>query len=122
MLMTKTATASRSIARISLKDAVTILKNVRMKPVNKAKSLLNDLINEKRNIQGKHFTGASKEILSLIEEAETNAESLGLDTEKLFVKKAVANKTFTYILPKSRYSHRGKRAKLCQLEITVEER
>ena len=120
--MAKTATASRSIARISLKDAVTIFKNVRKKPVNKAKALLNDLINEKRSIRGKHFTGASKEILGLIEEAEANAESLGLDTERLFVKEAVANKSFTYMLPKSRYSHRGKRAKLCQLKITVEER
>lgn len=120
--MAKTATASRSIARISLRDAVTIFKNVRKKPVNKVKALLNDLINEKRSIQGKHFTGASKEILRLVEEAEANAESLGLDTEKLFLKEAVANKSFTYMLPKSRYSHRGKRAKLCQLKITVEER
>jgi len=118
----KTATASRPIARISIKDAITILKNVRKKPVKKVKALLNDLINEKGNIQGKHFTGASKEILSLVEEAEINAESLGLDTEKLFVKEAIANKSFTYFLPKSRYSHRGKRAKLCQLKITMEER
>ena len=120
--MVKIATASRPIARISLKDAVSIFKNVRDKPVKKVKDFLNGLINEKRDIQGKHFTGASKEILSLVEEAETNAESLGLDTEKLFVKEAVANKSFTYMLPKSRYSHRGRRAKLCQLKITVEER
>ncbi len=120
--MAKTATASRSIARVSLKDSVLILKNVRNKSVKKVKAFLNDLINEKRNIQGKHFTGASKEILSLVKEAEVNAESLGLDIEKLFIKEAVANKSFTYMLPKSRYSHRGKRAKLCQLKITVEER
>lgn len=120
--MARTATASRSLARISLRDSITILKNVRKKPVNKVKAFLNDLINEKRNIRGKHFTGASKEILRLVEEAEANAESLGLDTEKLFLKEAVANKSFTYMLPKSRWSHRGKRAKLCQLKVTVEER
>jgi len=120
--MAKTATASRSIARISLKDAVVVSKNIRKRPVNKVKALLNDLINEKRDIRGKHFTGASKEILSLVKEAEANAESLGLDTEKLFIKEVVANKSFTYMLPKSRYSHRGKRAKLCQLKITLEER
>ena len=119
--MTKTATASRPMARISVKDAVTIFKNVRKKPVNKVKAFLNDLINEKRSIRGKHFTGASKEILRLVEGAEANAESLGLDTERLFVKEAVANKAFTFMLPKSRYSHRGKRAKLCQLKITLEE-
>jgi len=117
--MAKTATASRPIARISLKDSIMILKNVRKKPVNKVKALLNDMINEKRSIRGKHYTGASKEILRLVEEAEANAEALGLDTERLFVKEAVANKSFTYMLPKSRWSHRGKRAKLCQLKITV---
>ena len=117
--MAKTATASRPIARISLKDSITILKNVRKKPVNKVKTLLNDMINEKRNIRGKHYTGASKGILKLVEEAEANAEVLGMDTERLFIKEAVANKSFTYMLPKSRWSHRGKRAKLCQLKITV---
>jgi ribosomal protein L22 len=120
--MAKTATASRPNARISIKDSVLILKNIRNKPVNKAKIFLQELIDEKKDIQGKHYTGASKEILSLVEEAETNAESLGLDTEKLFLKEAVANKSFTFMLPKSRYSHRGKKAKICQLNITVEER
>jgi len=115
-------TASRPTARVSLRDSVLIFKNIRNKSVKKVKGLLNDMINQKRNLNGKHYTGASKEILSLIEEAENNAESLGLDTEKLFVKEAVANKAFTYMLPKSRWSHRGKRAKICQLKIIIEER
>jgi ribosomal protein L22 len=73
------------------------------------------------DIDGRYYTGASKEILSLIEEAENNAEALSLDTEKLFVKEVVVNQTFTYMLPKSRYSHRGRKAKLCQLKITLVE-
>jgi len=117
--MTKTAIASRPSARISLKDSVVIFKKIRNKPVKKAKSLLVDMINQKRNLNGKHYTDESKEILSLIEEAENNAEFLGLDKEKLFIKEAVANMAFTFMLPKSRWSHRGKRAKICQLKIVL---
>lgn len=120
--MKKTATAMRPTARVSLKDSVKIFKNMRNKSVEKVKKLLNDLINQKRDIEGKYYTGASKEILGLIEEAEANADSLGLDRERLYVKEAVVNKAFTYMLPKSRWSHRGKRAKICQLKITLGER
>jgi ribosomal protein L22 len=119
--MAKTITASKPLAKVSIKDSITILKHVRNKPVKKAKAYLNGLIDEKMDIDGKHYTGASKEILRLIEEAENNAESLDLDKEKLFVKEAVANKSFTYMLPKSRYSHRGRKAKLCQLKVTLVE-
>lgn len=120
--MTETATASNPTARVSIKDSVKIMKNVRNKPLKKAKAFLNDLINEKRDIDGKHYTGASKAILELIEEAENNAESLNLDKEKLFIKEAIVNQAFRYMLPKSRYSHRGKKAKICQLKISLEER
>ncbi len=119
--MKKTVTATRPIARISLKDSVLIFKHIRNKPTKKVRAFLEDLINQKRSINGKYYTKASKEILSLIKEAESNAESLGLDTEKLYIKEAVADKSFTFILPKSRWSHRGKRAKLCRLKITLGE-
>lgn len=117
--MAKTVSASRPNARVSLKDSVVIFKKIRNKPVKKVKMLLNDMINRKRDLNGKYYSGASKEILSLIEEAEGNAESLGLDTEKLFIKEAVADKAFTFMLPKSRWSHRGRRAKICQLKLVL---
>ena len=117
--MIKTATASNSTARISRKDSITLFKNIRRKPVRKAKRLLNDLLEEKRNIDGRYFTKASKEILGLIESAERNAEAKGLDTEKLLIKEAKAEHSFRFYLPKSRYSHRGKRAKICQLSMTL---
>jgi len=117
-----TTTALRPTARVSLKDAVKVFRNIRNKNIEKVKNLLNDLINQKRDVGGKYYTGASKEILSLIEEAENNADSLGLDREKLFVKEAAVNKALTYMLPKSRWSHRGRKAKICQLKITLGER
>lgn len=120
--MAKTVSASRSNARVSLRDSVLIFKKIRNKPVKKVKMLLNDMINQKRNLNGKYYTGASKEILSLIEEAENNAESFGLDRERLFIKEAAADKAFTFMLPKSRWSHRGRRAKICQLKVVLGER
>jgi len=118
----KTATASRPMARISLRDSVTIFKNIKNKPVKKAKMLLDDLINQKRDIDGKHYTSASKEILKLIEEAESNADSRELDRERLFIKEVTAGQGLRFMLPKSRFRHRGRKAKICQLKITVEER
>lgn len=119
--MKRVATAKRPIAKISLRDSVEILKKIRSKPVNKAKTFLTDLVEQKRSLDGKYYTKASGEILKLIEESEKNAESQGLDRERLFIKEAFANKSFRFILPKSRWSHRGKRAKICQLMITLGE-
>lgn len=118
----KTATAKNPTARVSLKDSVKIFNVIRNKPVEKSKGFLDDLINQKRSIGGRYYTNATKEILRLIEEAEKNAESIGLDIRKLFIKEAVTNQAFRFRLPKSRWSHRGRRAKICQLSITLEER
>jgi ribosomal protein L22 len=120
--MRKTVTALRPTARVSWKDSVKIFRKIKGKHVEKVKNFLNDLINQKRDIDGKFYTGATKEILSLIEEVENNADSLEMDREKLYLKEAVVNKAFTYMLPKSRWSHRGRKAKICQLKVTLEER
>ncbi len=115
-------TASKPNARVSMKDSILLFNQIRNKPVSKAKLLLNSLIEQKRNLNGRYYTLVSKEILGLLNDAEANAESLGLDTEKLFIKNASANKTFTFMLPKSRFSHRGRKAKISSLEVTLEER
>jgi len=122
MKQEKTIISSRPLARVSLKDSNTIFQKIRNKPIKKSKTLLNQLLDQKINIDGRYFTKASKEILELIEDAEKNADAKGLNTDKLFVKQAVANKSFRYYLPKSRFSHRGRRAKICQLKIIIEER
>ncbi|MEM5793304.1 MAG: uL22 family ribosomal protein [Candidatus Aenigmatarchaeota archaeon] len=118
----KIVVASRPLARVSRKDSATLFRYIRNKPTQKAKNLLNELISRRKNINGRYFTKASKEILDLIKECENNAEAKGLDVERLFVKSAIANKSFSFILPKSRWPHRGRRAKICSLRIELEER
>ena len=118
----KIAITSKPLARISSKDSEVLFRNIKNKPVQKAKNLLNQLLEQKKNIQGRYFTKASKEVLALIEDCEANAEAKGLDKDKLFVKTAQSSKSFGFMLPKSRYTHRGKRAKICQLKLELEER
>lgn len=122
MKQEKTAIASRPLARVSLKDSNVLFSHIRNKPTRKAKNLLNELLAEKRNIEGRYFTKASEEMLRLIEDCEANAEAKGLDTERLFIKTGQANKSFKFMLPKSRWSHRGRKAKICSLKIELEER
>ena len=122
MKQEKVAIASRPLARISLKDSVVLFRHIRNKPVVKAKNFLNELLKEKKNIDGRYFTKASGVILELIEDCESNAEAKGLDIGRLFIRHGQVNKTFGFMLPKSRWSHRGRDAKICQLKIEVEER
>jgi ribosomal protein L22 len=120
--MEKAAKARKSNARASIKDANVIFKRLRRKRLDKAMNFLEDLLSKKKSIEGKYYTGASKIILDLLKDVKANAVTKGLDEERLFIKRLAANKSFTFILPKSRITHRGRRAKLCHLEVEVEER
>ncbi len=122
MKQERTAIASRPLARVSLKDSNTLFSRMRNKPVRKAKTLLEELIDRKKNISGKYYPKVSKEILRLIKDCEANAEAKGLNKNRLFVKHAQANKSFKFMLPKSRWTHRGREAKICSLKIELEER
>ncbi|PIV69411.1 MAG: hypothetical protein COS07_00850 [Candidatus Aenigmarchaeota archaeon CG01_land_8_20_14_3_00_37_9] len=110
------------MADVSLKDSNFLFKHIRNKQTDKAKTLLNELLLKKKSLEGRYFTKASKRIIELIESGESNAEAKGLDKEKLFIKHAQANKSFGFMLPKSRWSHRGRKAKICELKLELEER
>jgi len=118
----KTAKANRPLARTSVKDCVRLAKEIKNKKTVAAKRFLNELIDRKKNLDGKFYPTASKVVIRLIEEAENNATAEGLDVDKLFIREIITNKTFKFILPKSRWGHRGRQAKLCQINLTVEER
>ncbi|MCX8179494.1 MAG: hypothetical protein N3E38_02015 [Candidatus Aenigmarchaeota archaeon] len=120
--MEKVAIAKKRNARISKKDANTVFKKLRGKKLDKAMRFVEELLAKKRNIHGRYYSKACKTILELFKDVKSNAEVKGLDTQRLFIKRLVANKSFTFNLPKSRVTHRGRRAKMCHLEIEVEER
>jgi ribosomal protein L22 len=118
----KTATAKEDNARVSLKNSQILCKILKGKKVSKAKKLLEDLIESKRSLKGKYYTKTSKKFLEILKTAEANAKHKDIDTEKLWIKNATANRGRAFILPKSRYGMRGREAKAASIEITVEER
>jgi len=122
MVVMKTATARIEDARISLKHSIVICKELRNKRVERAKTLLEDLINRKISLNGKYHTNAAKRILQALKEVEANAKVKGLNPEKMFIKQIKADKGPVFIKPKSRWRLRGRKAKSTHVIIVVEER
>lgn len=113
---------AKTTARISLKHSIILCKILRGKRLERAKSLLQNLIEKKESIDGKYYTKASRHFLELLENVEANAKQKDMDSNKLFVKNIKADKGFTFLLPKSRAKFRGRKAKVTNLEVVVEER
>ena len=90
--------------------------------VERAKRLLDDLINQKASVDGKYYTKVAKNFLNVLKSAEANARQKNLDTEKLFVKVAKTDKAAKAVRPKSRFKFRGREAKVANIEIVLEER
>lgn len=118
----KTASAKLVGARISLKHAVVVCKVLKGKKLSKAKELLQNLLDKKESIGGKYYTKTCKTILQLLSSAESNARQKDLVLEKTFIKKIKADKGRVFIRPKSRAKFRGRKAKVTNIEIMLEER
>ncbi len=106
--------------KISAKSAATICRVIRNKPLTRVKRLLNDLVVEKRSLEGKYYTKTVDKILSLLNSCEKNAEFMGLETERLFVH-ASAHKG-TNFKRKRRKAAFGSKMKTTNLEIMLIER
>ena len=93
---------------ISPKKTYEVLNAIRGLPVERARSILNDAIEQRRaipfrryNQETAHHTGVgpgryavkvARNILKVLESAEGNAEYEGLDTDRLFVKVAASGR------------------------------
>jgi len=106
--------------RISRKSAVKICNVIRGKPLKRVKRLLNDLLQQKRSLDGKYYTKTVKEIKRLIESCEKNAETLGLNKEKLMVH--VSAHKGTTLLRRRRKAAFGSRLKSTNLEVILIEK
>jgi large subunit ribosomal protein L22 len=118
----KTASASIKDARVSLKHSVAICKELRGKKLESAKNFLNNLINKKVSLDRKYHTNAAKQILEVLESAETNASREGLAVEKLFIRKIKADQGAAFVKPKSRWHLRGRKAKATNITVELGER
>ena len=116
----KSARAYGRGLRISTKSSAAVCKAVTGMRLEKGKSLLQDLLDEKRNLSGKHYTRTSREILNLIKSAESNAESQGLDPDSLHIH-ASAHKGFSFFRPRG-WKRRREQAKVANIQIVLEAR
>ena len=116
----KSARASGRGVRISTRDSVKVCKAIRGMQLEKGKALLEGMLTEKRDLDGKYYTNTTKEILALLVSCEANAESKGLDANKLVIH-ASAHKGFTFYRPRRMKSGRQKR-KVTNLQIVLEVR
>jgi ribosomal protein L22 len=106
--------------RASTKALIRICKFIRGKKLNVVKRLLNDLLNEKRSIDGKYYTKSADELSRLLHSCEKNAVHMGLDVGRLFVH-ASAHKGAIF-RRRRRKSKFGSRMKNTNLEVVLIER
>jgi len=130
-----TATAVGRTLQISTKQSIEVCNSIRKMPLEKAKTLLKEVMALKKPIPFKRYTSmghrkgklaagryplkTSKEILSLLESAEANAQYKGLSTANLIIKSIIANKAGN----QWRYGRqRRRRMKRTNIDIILEER
>ncbi len=120
---------------ISFKHAVEVCNMVRGLPVEKAKEMLEAVINEKLFVPfrrynsdlghkkghvgaGKHPIKACTHILSIIKSAESNASDKGLLSEGLVITSIVSHKASS---PPSYGRQRGRKSKRTHIEVVLKE-
>jgi len=102
---------------ISTKDSIEVCRAINGKSLKKAKTLLNDLLERKRSINGRYHDKTVKNVLAVLANAEKNAEFKGLNMDKLVVN-ASAHKGFVMLTPR-RFKNRGERRARTHIQIVL---
>ncbi|HJW96881.1 MAG TPA: uL22 family ribosomal protein [archaeon] len=85
--------------------------------LEKAKRLLENMVSGKHSLDGKYYTNASVQILSLLKSGESNAEAKGLDTSRLLVH-ASSHKGYMFMRPR-RLKMRRTRKKITNVQVVL---
>lgn len=104
--------------RISTRHSIEICRALRGKNLQKAKAMLQDIAAGRASLDGKFYTNAVREMISLLHSAEANAKSKGLDVNKLIVM-ASATKGFTFSRPRSRRKLAGQTGRMTNVQIML---
>jgi len=129
-----TARAAGKALPISIKHSVEVCNFIRFLQLQKAKKFLQEVINQKRAVPYKQYNigishkksigpgrypiNTCKEILKILESAESNAQFKGLNTANLVINHLSAHKAST---PWHYGRHRGK-MKRTDIQIILEEK
>ncbi|MBI3413536.1 MAG: hypothetical protein HY051_05685 [Candidatus Aenigmarchaeota archaeon] len=104
--------------RISTKHAIEICRRINGKNLQKSKAMLQNIADRKNSLDGKFYTNATNEMISLLESAEANAKAKGLDVNKMIVK-ASATKGFHFSRPRSRRKLAGQTGRMTNVQIML---
>jgi large subunit ribosomal protein L22 len=116
----KSARACGRGLSISASSTAVLCRSVTGMRLEKAKALLQDLLDQRRSLSGKYYTKAAGEVLNIVKSAESNAESKGLDTDKLHVHVS-AHQGFTFYRPRG-WKRRREKRKSTNLQVVLEAR
>jgi large subunit ribosomal protein L22 len=105
---------------VSHKTSQILCKKITGMNLEKAKTLLSNLVSQKHSLEGRYYTNTSKEMLSLLKSAESNAETKGLDTSRLQIH-ASSHQGFRFMRPR-RLKMRGTMKKIANVQVVLMER
>jgi ribosomal protein L22 len=109
-------------AGVSLKSSKIVADAIRGRKVDSAVRLLEDMMDEKRNIRGRFYTKTAAKFIELLKNAQSNAKVVGMDDARLHVYVARASKGRTFFRPRTKVGRSGEKAKLSNIEIVVGEK
>ncbi len=104
-------------ARVSTKNAEVVCRVVRGKKLTTARRLLEGLADGTRDLDGKYYTNAAEELLSLLNSCEKNAENKNLDKGKLFFHASASEGT--HARRGRRKGSFGSRMKMTNMEVML---
>ncbi|MCK5023148.1 MAG: hypothetical protein KAS04_03170 [Candidatus Aenigmarchaeota archaeon] len=116
----KSAKCYGKALRISTKSSVIVCRKVSGMNLQKGKRLLQDIVDEKRSIDGKFYTNTTKSILEIIKSAEANAEFKGLDSSRMIIF-ASAHTGFTFMRPRRMKMRRTQR-KMTNIQVVLQQK
>lgn len=116
----KSARAYGRSLRISRKSSQLLCSRITGMPLAKGRKLLRDLVDQRRSLDGKHYTKTAMEMLDMLGSAQANAEAKGLDPDKLSIH-ASAHRGFTFWRNR-RFKMGRQRRKVCNLQIVLIQR
>ncbi len=97
-----------------------VCKEITGKTLPKATVFVEGLVNGDRDLDGKRYTNASKEILQLLMSASNNAEFKGLEAERMIVN-ASAHNGFRFMRNR-RFKMRRQKRKVTNIQLVLKEK
>ena len=116
----KSARAYGRGIRVSTKSSITVCRAVSGMRLDKGKTFLQDILDQRRSISGKYYTNCTRSILDIIKSAEANAEAKGLDTESIHIF-ITAHTGFSFFRPRG-WKRRREQAKVTNMQVVLEAR